>query len=184
MAKVILEKTDVIPALADIFRRYGFDGASIALISEHTKLGKGSLYNFFPGGKDEMAKAVLTDIDNWFEEHIFLPLEQNDVDAIAKMFDAVDKYFQNGRRICLIGAMALIETRDRFSEDVKQYFNRWINVLTENLVQQGHNRTYALQRATTTIASIQGAIVISQALDDEKYFNDILSSLREMNISN
>jgi hypothetical protein len=45
------------------------EGASLSLISEATGLGKGCLYHFFPGGKEEMADAVLSEIDGWFENH-------------------------------------------------------------------------------------------------------------------
>ena len=46
MARVIAEKDDVIPLLAEVFRTYGFEGASLARISEGTRLGKGSIYHF------------------------------------------------------------------------------------------------------------------------------------------
>lgn len=182
MVKIVLEKADIIPLLGEVFRRYGFDGTSIALISEHTKLGKGSLYHFFPGGKDEMAKAVLADISDWFETNIFLPLKHNETDALANMFSAVETYFKTGRRICLIGALALVETRDRFAEEVKQYFSRWIEILATHLVHLGHDKTQALQLATTTIAGIQGAIIVTQALNDEQYFNNVMQSLRQLNL--
>ena len=55
MARVIAEREDVIPLLGEVFRTYGFEGASLARISEGTKLGKGSIYHFFPGGKEEFA---------------------------------------------------------------------------------------------------------------------------------
>ncbi len=73
MAKLVMERADTIPALGEVFRRYGFEGASIARFSENTHLGKDSLYHFFPGGKEEMAKAVLSDIEDWFEQNIFCP---------------------------------------------------------------------------------------------------------------
>ena len=62
MPRVISERADALPALAEVFREHGFEGASLSLISERTGLGKGSLYHFFPGGKEEMAAAVLDDI--------------------------------------------------------------------------------------------------------------------------
>ncbi len=51
--------------------RYG--GASLAAISQHTGLGKGSLYNFFPGGKEEMAEAVLEQVAIWFQDEVYRP---------------------------------------------------------------------------------------------------------------
>ena len=71
MPREIAERRDAIPALGEVFREHGFSGSSLAEISQHTGLGKGSLYHFFPGGKTEMAEAVLDDITNWFEENVF-----------------------------------------------------------------------------------------------------------------
>ena len=59
MPRLVTERADTLPALAVVFRECGYDGASLALIGQHTRLGKGSLYHFFPGGKEEMADAVL-----------------------------------------------------------------------------------------------------------------------------
>jgi len=61
MARVMGERGGVVPLLAEVFRTYGFEGASLARIAEGTGLGKGSIYNFFPGRKEEMADAVLAE---------------------------------------------------------------------------------------------------------------------------
>ncbi len=58
MARSIAERADVLPQLAEVFRAHGYEGATLALISDATGLGKGSLYNFFPGGKQQMARAI------------------------------------------------------------------------------------------------------------------------------
>ncbi|HKX35432.1 MAG TPA: TetR/AcrR family transcriptional regulator, partial [Rhizorhapis sp.] len=52
MAKTVKERSDIIPVLGEVFREHGFEGASLAIISARTGLGKGSLYHFFPGGKE------------------------------------------------------------------------------------------------------------------------------------
>ena len=52
MAKFVNERADVLPVLVEVFREHGYDGTSLSVIGERTGLGKGSLYNFFPGGKD------------------------------------------------------------------------------------------------------------------------------------
>ncbi|WP_163777781.1 TetR/AcrR family transcriptional regulator, partial [Proteus mirabilis] len=66
-------RADVLPVLAEVFRAHGYEGASLALISAATGLGKGSLYHFFPGGKEQMAAEVLADIDRWFNETVYDP---------------------------------------------------------------------------------------------------------------
>src|SRR5476649_1575217 len=74
MARTIAERDDVVPMLAEVFRLHGFEGASLARICEGTGLGKGSIYHFFPGGKEEMADAVLAEIGAWFRDQVYAPL--------------------------------------------------------------------------------------------------------------
>ncbi|MDU6377660.1 MAG: helix-turn-helix domain-containing protein, partial [Bradyrhizobium sp.] len=51
--RTLHERADVIPLIAEVFREFGFEGTSLSRITEKTALGKGSLYHFFPGGKEE-----------------------------------------------------------------------------------------------------------------------------------
>lgn len=179
MARLVAERADVIPLLGEVFRRFGYEGASVARITEYTKLGKGSLYHFFPKGKDEMASVVLEDIRAWFEKNIFMPLEGHEPEAaIADMFIAVESYFKSGRRVCLVGAFALEETRDRFAMEVKHYFSRWLSALSTALESSGLDAAQARQRAKTIVAGIQGAIILARALDEEKVFLDALDHLK------
>lgn len=179
MSRIIAERADVIPALGEIFRRCGYEGASIARITEETGLGKGSLYNFFPGGKEEMAEAVLADINRWFEENIYRPLEtQEPGAALERMFSGVSSYFRSGERICLVGAFALEETRDRFSGEVAHYFHRWLEALAHCLQRKGYAPSQAKDAASFVIAGIQGAIVVARATDDAAYFTTILKTLK------
>jgi AcrR family transcriptional regulator len=157
-------------AIAEVFRAHGYAGASIALITAATGLGKGSLYNFFPGGKEEMAQAVLADIDSWFEQEIFSPLEEGGSDAVEQMFASVTDYFSQGRRVCLVGALALEDTRDRFAAALAGYFNRWIGALERALGRRGHGRKRARRLAEEIVAGVQGAIVLARATGDPALF--------------
>ncbi|WP_376781775.1 TetR/AcrR family transcriptional regulator [Rhizobium rhizoryzae] len=64
-------------------------GASLAVISNATGLGKGSLYHLFPNGKEEMVRVVLAEIEQWFQEAVYSPLRDGtDANtAIAAMLD-------------------------------------------------------------------------------------------------
>ena len=117
MPKSVVERSDTLAPIDEVFRERGFKGASLSLIGRATGLNKGSLYNFFPGGKEEMAQTVLSEIGGWIDAHIFAPLQQasRSEDAIAATFDSVDMYCRSGRRVCLVGVFALGDSRDRFS---------------------------------------------------------------------
>lgn len=179
MPRIISERADAIPALAEVFREHGFEGASLALISERTGLGKGSLYHFFPGGKEEMAAAVLDDIDRWFEKHLFAPLRE-DPDArsaVRAMFRTVEDYFRSGQRVCLVGAFALGGVRDRFASRINAYFGVWLQVLADALQRCGKDRRIARALAEDVVAGVQGALVAGRALNDAAFFVRALTRL-------
>ncbi|MBB2754417.1 UNVERIFIED_ORG: AcrR family transcriptional regulator [Rhizobium aethiopicum] len=174
--KTVHERADIVPLLAEIFRELGYEGTSLSRITQRTGLGKGSLYHFFPGGKEEMANAVLADIDAWFEQAIYRPLRQDDAhQAIAAMWVNVNDYFRSGRRICLVGAFALDDTRERFSAAIGDYFIRWIGALRSALTRAGCSEAQAL--AEEGVAGIQGALVLARALGDELIFTRSLETL-------
>ncbi len=181
MPKVIAERSDVVPALGEIFREYGFAGASLSEITDRTGLGKGSLYHFFPQGKTEMAEAVLDDIDSWFEDNVFTPLRETEdsVASIRLMFNEVNRYFSSGKRICLVGAFALDQTRDQFSEKVSNYFKVWIDSLASALTRCGLAKKDAKLIAEEVVGGIQGALVLARSQDDAKIFTRSIKRLKK-----
>ena len=54
-----VSEEEVLVKIAEAFRRYGYDGASVRLLAKATGLEPASLYTRFPGGKEEMALKVV-----------------------------------------------------------------------------------------------------------------------------
>ena len=172
MPRRILDRRDAVPLLAELFREHGFAGASLSEITRRTGLGKGSLYHLFPGGKEEMARAVLEDVAGWFETNVFMPLRDGDDPAagIDAMFRAVIDFFHSGRRVCLVGTFALDDTRERFAAEVQSYFVAWIRVLAAALKRSGFDSRAARETAEDVVAGIQGALVLARSRDDPAVF--------------
>ncbi len=170
--RVLTDRASALPALAEAFREYGFEGASLSVLSKATGLGKGSLYNFFPGGKEEMMEAVLADIDAWFETAIFAPLEDtaDPAAAVVSMIDDVTAYFRSGRRVCLVGCIGLNASGAAFADRIRGYFARWIAALAGCLRSGGVPEPQAARLAEEGVSAIQGAIVLARALGEEAAF--------------
>lgn len=179
MARMVAERSDAVASLAEVFREHGYEGASLALIGKATGLGKGSLYHFFPNGKEEMVRAVLVEIEQWFEDSVYSPLRDgDDADAAIKaMLDETAKYFRSGRRVCLVGALAVTNTRDLFAQAIRGYFVAWVDALQAALVRQGRDTGRARILSEDAVLSIQGAIVLSRALDDPAVFQRAIDQL-------
>jgi AcrR family transcriptional regulator len=183
-AKPLSQREELIPVLAEIFRAHGYEGASLARITEGSGLGKGSLYYLFPGGKDEMANAVLSHIDGWFQREVFIPLRESGEgeDAMAgidHMFREVKRYFLSGRKVCLIGVFALVNVRDRFADKVKDYFVDWAAALNDALLRSGRDVDDAAGWTEEILAGIQGALVLARAIDDPAVFVRTLDRLQQ-----
>lgn len=180
MAKIASERADLLPLLGEVFRSHGYEGATLALISQATGLGKGSLYHFFPDGKAQMAAEVLAEIDHWFEVNIFAALRKSDdpARAIAEMTEGVDRYFRSGHRVCLVGVIALGASRDIFAAQVQDYFIRWNDALALTLRRAGFSTSVARRRAADALLTIQGALVLARALDDAKVFGQAMADMK------
>jgi TetR/AcrR family transcriptional regulator, lmrAB and yxaGH operons repressor len=180
VARLVAEKHDVVPKIAEVFREHGYHGASLSLITSGTGLGKGSLYHFFPGGKPEMAHVILESIEAWFEDNIFKPLseEANSGEAIDDMFSRVVDYFRSGQRVCLVGAMALDSSREAFTDEISSYFRRWIAALSGALRRRGFTDQEAARLAREVVGGIQGAIVLARAINDNAVFMETIALLK------
>lgn len=181
MRKSASGRDELTAAIAEVFRAHGYAGASLSLITEATGFGKGSLYNFFPGGKDEMAAAVLAHIDRWFEDEVFSPLREtkDPQEGVSRMLAATDTYFHSGRRVCLVGVFALDDARDRFAAEIRSYFGRWVADLAGALRRAGRKEAEARQLAEESVAGIQGALTLARAFDDPAVFSRAMGNIRE-----
>ena len=181
MSREIAERQDAIPALGEIFRECGYPGSSLTAITQRTGLGKGSLYHFFPNGKEEMAEAVLDDVTAWFEAHVFSVLRdsKDPGPGIRNMFKAVNRYFNSGNRICLVGAFALDDTRNRFETRISAYFDAWTQALADALKRNGFSKKNAKETAEDIVVGIQGALVLARSQQNPKVFTRTLKRLQK-----
>ncbi len=58
-----VEDEDLMHRLSEVFKEYGYEGASLAILSQASGLKRPSLYHRFPRGKQQMAEEVLSFTD-------------------------------------------------------------------------------------------------------------------------
>jgi AcrR family transcriptional regulator len=181
MARTVLDRSDVVLALAGVFRKRGFEGGSLSYIQQETGVGRGSLYHFFPEGKTDMARAVLDQVGEWFEERIFLPLRTatDPRQAIADTSREVAEYFISRERVCLFAAITLGEEQETFAQSVRTYFTDWVDALTAALATAGLTPRVAHDRALDAVAAIQGGLVLARAYGDDQTFLGIVDRVEK-----
>ncbi len=179
MPKPLLSREELLGRLYETFSRYGYEGASMSRIAAFTGLGRASLYHHFPGGKEEMAAAVLDHAGAWFERAVFAPLEgvTPPRQRLLAMLDAIGRHYDAGNRACLPMLLALTEERETFGAAIRRLFARWIEGLTQTLCDAGLARDIARRRAIEGAVRVQGALALARALDDPRIFTAMAADL-------
>ena len=180
-----MPKETYIPCLLQLFRRYGYDGATLSRISKATGLGKASLYHHFPGGKEEMVDAVLESIERWRLDNI-VPALEGEGDArtrLQRMCDRFSELYEQGEQPCLSAILLMGSARDVFHDKIQAVFSAWIAAISDLLIAEGVEETSARQKAEDVAIAIQGSLILAQALDQPAIFQRVLRELPEIVVS-
>ncbi|MGF1494439.1 MAG: TetR/AcrR family transcriptional regulator [Microcoleaceae cyanobacterium] len=176
-----MDRSTVIPYLLEVFRKYGYEGATLSRISEVTGLGRASLYHHFPGGKQEMGKAVLEHVSQLRDQIILKPLRESGdpVERLKNMMSSLNMFYNNGSEACLIAIFSLGEPSTLFGDDVKQSLTILITEIAQVLIEAGLSPELARHRAEEAIMHIQGALIVSRGLQSLEPFERVMSELPE-----
>ena len=179
MPRGVLTREEVIDQLMEVFRRHGYDGASLTELSKATGLGKSSLYHYFPGGKEEMGRAVLERTRGWLDEtgSASLDGEGTPEERLRRMLNAVNQFYAGGRKLCVLGNMALSGGRPLFQRELHDMFRLWIDGLAKLLVETGIPARDARIRAEDAVSEIQGTLIVSAGLDQPGPFQRLMKRL-------
>jgi TetR/AcrR family transcriptional regulator, lmrAB and yxaGH operons repressor len=174
-------KEEVLSILLETFRADGYDGASLATLSEATGLGKSSLYHYFPGGKEDMIHQVLDQVDAWVLAEIVEPLGRPGPPArrLDHMLDVISRFYDHGSLACILGRLCASVDRDRFHERVERLFRGWIDALSRLIAESGVPRAVARRRAEDALVRIQGALVLCEGLGEQGPFKRMVRQLKE-----
>ncbi|MBW4663644.1 MAG: TetR/AcrR family transcriptional regulator [Chroococcus sp. CMT-3BRIN-NPC107] len=175
-------KNETIVQLLTVFRRYGYEGATLTRLSEATGLGKASLYHHFPKGKEEIAAVVLNYTNDWMAANIIAPLgdkERQGLSKIKEMTKKVNELYSCGQKSCILAVLVLGESNDIFHNQIQQALKLWIDTLAKVLIEAGLDEKTALYRAEDAILQIQGSLILARGLNDTKPFERVLNHLPE-----
>ena len=168
--------------IAEVFRREGYEGASLAHIAKATGLQKGSLYHHFPNGKEDMAKAALQVLAHEADEKVSIALcsDKSPREKLKDWAEKLNQFYDHGKNNCILGAMVLSGGNQRLGDELKRAFERWINQIACVLTAAGIDAAHAEQRAKIAIERIQGALILARALNEPDNFQHLVKALPDM----
>jgi len=180
MPAQILPKDEVLDRLLTTFRERGYEGASLAELSAATGLMKSSLYHHFPGGKEDMAVQVLAHLEKQLTADVYAPLRstQSPAKKLGAMLDAIDAFYEGGRKACLYERLSASVDRGKFRRPLKRAFATWIEAVETLCLEAGLSKSVARARAEDLVVRIEGALIVCAGTDDCAVFARTMKDLR------
>jgi AcrR family transcriptional regulator len=174
-----VSEQDVFDGMADVFQRYGYDGASLSLLSKATGLERASLYHRFPNGKEEMADTLLARIDEWFRRDVFEPLAGpgDPPVRVRRVAQRLREFYRRGTRSCVLETLSLGGSTPRIRNHLHRTFAAWLGAFVAIARESGLPHPLARRRAMEALVRIQGALVVARLLGDEGPFLRVLDEL-------
>ncbi|WP_343073276.1 TetR/AcrR family transcriptional regulator [Pyxidicoccus fallax] len=181
MPAALLSREEVVGRLLGVFRQQGYDGASLAALSEATGLGRSSLYHYFPGGKDDMVNAVLDAVEAWLKDVGLAPLRESGTpeERLRAMLRTLDGFYEGGRLACALGALSLGSAKERLQPRLREIMGLWMTEVARVLEEAGLKPAVARERAEDALVEVQGALVLSSGMGDAAPFKRAMKRLPE-----
>ena len=179
MAFATISDEEFLDRALDLFRTYGFEGVSLSRLSAATGLEKASLYYRYPGGKEEIAMAVVQRVIQWFQANVFVPLRGEGLPSkrVAAVADRLHDFYLNGQKSCILDVLSIPGGSDAMISTLRSTVQAWIQAFAEVARESGLSPALARSRAEEAVLRVEGSLVLARVLGDCSQFKRILKSL-------
>jgi AcrR family transcriptional regulator len=160
----------IVAAAAQLYGRYGYTGIGLKQVAAESGAPIGSLYHFFPGGKDELAAEALQ-----LSGHGYQVLVEGVFQGAPDLISGIQAAFAGAAEVleasgyadaCWIETVALevASTNEPLRLVTAEIFERWIDAATRLVEAGGVPAAEARQLGIAIITGLEGAFVLSRSL--------------------
>ena len=172
MANIALHKDNIVRTAMRLFRKQGYASTGLQQILAESGAPKGSLYHYFPGGKEELGKAAVTLAGQLMGEMLAgLAAKHEKPGPFVHAYCGVmagwmeESEFRSG---CPI-ATTMLETVPNsplLTKVGQQILDHWISIIAPVYVRSGLSQADAKSKAELLIASMEGALLLARIRQD------------------
>ena len=173
----------IVRAAATLFRRNGYAATGINEIAEMAGAPKGSLYHYFPDGKDQIGEAavrfagkgVVATLEKLEQEH---RTAAGMVHAYCRL--VVGWMAKSGFRDGCPISTTLLESAPQSAGIAlagREAFAAWRAVIARALLRDGFSKAEAGRLATLAVSSIEGALILARVQSSGEPIEDVAKSL-------
>jgi AcrR family transcriptional regulator len=160
----------ILETTAELFRRRGYTGTGLKQIVAEANAPFGSIYHFFPGGKEQLGSEVIRTSGAMYGE-LFAVIMDGAPDLVTGVGDffaaaaamLVETDYADACPIATV-ALEVASTNEPLREATADVFEGWIGASTRRLVKAGLDQVTARELSLNFLAALEGAFVLSRAL--------------------
>ncbi len=161
-------RTRLVESAAELFSKQGYGGTGIKTVLADASAPYGSLYHFFPGGKQDLGVAALKYGGERYRSQVeaFHPVGSDPVEATTRSFEhaadlLVTTEFSDA---CPIATMALeaANTNDALRQAAAEAFESWLDVLETSFAEAGVADERAREVAVECFCLMEGSVLLAR----------------------
>ncbi len=162
-------KDRILSTTADLFRRQGYHGTGLKQIVAEANAPFGSLYHFFPGGKEHLGSDVIRSSGLMYQELVtaIMDAAPNIVAATRDVFAGAAAVLKETdyEDACPIATVALevASTNERLRLATADVFDGWVQAGTTRFVDAGIPKRRARELTQLLIMALEGAFLLCRA---------------------
>jgi TetR/AcrR family transcriptional regulator, lmrAB and yxaGH operons repressor len=175
----------LIDTAATLFRRQGYAATGLNQILEEAGVKAGSLYHHFPGGKQELAAAVVDSAGSDIEKLLRSALAR-DVPVETVVGQWVDLLAAGLAADCRDGcpvepiATESVHASELVRRASARAFDGWCAALGERLRVDRWDAARADETALAVVSMIEGALILSRTAGDARALRATKASVRSL----
>ncbi|HEV3094186.1 MAG TPA: TetR/AcrR family transcriptional regulator [Solirubrobacteraceae bacterium] len=163
-------KERILDSTAELFRRQGYAGTGMKQIAAQAAAPFGSVYHFFPGGKEELGAETIR-MSGRLYVGLFAAIAAQSPDAasaVGAFFDgAADTLRETDYAdACPIATVALevASTNEPLRKVIAEVFEEWIEAASSYFEREGIPPARSRELALTMLSLLEGAFIFSRTM--------------------
>ena len=177
-------RSKMVRSAADLIRTRGVSATSFSDVLADSGAPRGSIYHHFPDGKAQLAEEAV----RWTSQRVLAYQRACAPKTPAEVMDCFIELWRGtvlasaGASGCVVAGVALDVSAEEpgLIDVVRTTFRDWVAVLTEQLEATGVPAPRAGSIATTTVAGMEGALILCRAEGDVRPLEIVAAELKRL----
>ena len=172
----------IVDTAATLFRRQGYAATGTSQIVSESGAPKGSLYHYFPQGKEQIAEAAVDYAGDVVRQTLLRLLQRSSPGEALREYSRLlagwlqDSAFQDGDPIATT-LLELAPGSRSVTAAGRRAYAGWCEVLSEGLVAHGAPADRAARLALLAVAALEGALLLARVEQSGRPLLDVIEEV-------